>query len=260
MENKYYELETIEAYLDRKLSADDIVAFEAAMASDEMLKKEVKDVSKFISGIRYTAYKRKKTAELLQAYRAELPEFKIVRDEAKIRSIFNIPYFTVSAIAASVAIFVIATVLFFNNSATPEELLAEYHTAPYPVLDANSMVNRGKTPDTQTKRQEAFVAYSSGEFDTAISLFIEVLRQEPDDEVRFYLANAYFEQKRIKEAIVHLQELSQSAGKFKTRGMWYLALCYIQENDLGKARQTVELLSKEQDSYSVRAKEMLDKM
>lgn len=257
------DLDQIEAYLNNKLSATEKAAFEEAIQNDLELAVEVKEVSQMIQGIKYTAYKRRQLTNYFESLRDQIETDSpisppVAKKQTVVRPIFSSPW-AISGIAASFAL-LFAVAVFWNQQASPEQLLAEYHKGPYPVLDANSMISRGQTSEAKTKREEAFIAYASGEYEEAIQLFITILREEQDIEVQFYLANAYFETEKTKEAIVHFQELVVNENRYKTRSMWYLILCHLKQQDMDEAKKIATQLSKEQDSYSLKAKDLLKKL
>ncbi len=159
-------------------------------------------------------------------------------------------------IVASVFLVGIASVLYLGKDQPNEKLFAEYYQ-PYPNI-ASSM--RGEL--TEGKLQDALQQYDAGDYKAALKLLQEILAAEPDNAAaNFYAAVSYLKVEGSDRAVARLQKvIALNDSKFSEPAEWYLALAYLQQNNLAQTRATVEAIIGKDHLYKEQAIKLLERL
>ena len=244
--------ELIEKYLDDSLSPAEQSAFDEAMKDpsfresllfrakllDELnaqFDQEILEQIKRSSKSKTTEYNKQNTFQYLQAFK----------------------------IAA--AILLLLTAIYFINpygKANHDKQFDQY-MIDYPV----ELVERGGTSD-DIKSQEkykatlkvALKAYSENRYEEAIESFEKI--EDPDQKLQLNLASSYLRTKSTSKAIEILRPLCSSRdAKVADNANWYLALAYVQQNDIQRAIDLLNVISKSDDSlWQSSAKSLLTEL
>lgn len=119
-------------------------------------------------------------------------------------------------------------------------------------------ITRGDA-DTSAERN-AFVAYESGDFQTAIDHFESLKTNENLGYVDFYLAQSYLSLENYDTAINLFNKVIETDTVFVQEANWYLALTYLKKDDKAAAIERLNTLVKKYDYNKNRANELLEKL
>lgn len=163
------------------------------------------------------------------------------------------PRFILLAVAAILAGIVLAVNIFLPvkkvdlygmNFSIPNENLT---TRDNSILDANL--------------QKAVQAYSNHNFQSAIPLFQKYLQSnESNSEVRFFLAISLMAEGKFEDALANLGDLSNHTGPYQNASLWYSALASIKLNEKNLAQSFLTKLVEKENSYTPKAKELLEEL
>ncbi|MEO1410310.1 MAG: tetratricopeptide repeat protein [Bacteroidota bacterium] len=139
---------------------------------------------------------------------------------------------------------------------SPQQLYADYYQT-YP-LSLSQRATEQPDPLAQIDRH-----YQNGEFDRALPLLEQSLREAPDQsQLRLALAITYLELDRPAAAETALRELlANDFDPFREQAQWYLALLYLKRGELTRVRPYLESLAAEEggDFYK-RARRLLGEL
>jgi len=146
----------------------------------------------------------------------------------------------------------------FNREANFKELYAaNYENYPNTVHP----ITRGDGNNSLERR--AFVAYESGQYKEAISLFKELAGETGTHlgYVNFYLAQCYLQTEDLDAAILILEdEINIENRKFHYESIWYLALAHIWNENPEKARGYLNVLDIQEGYKTEEARLLLKKL
>lgn len=247
--------EQIDAYLNGELQAEQLKAFEEALQSDEVLRSEVtllKNIEVVIQDKSALAFQKMVQEQGQLFLQEEVPS------TAKVRKIGTRQW----AIAATFLLLVVSGVLFWSkfsdSTISGPELFAENFT----VYRLNTEMRSGNT--TITSFEEGIAQYQSGHYSTASEIFAQLLIANPQDMVlAFCLANAYLNQ--TPPQLVAAQPLferiiSDGESIYVPRAQWYLALLFLQKEEIEKAKELLLQVATSGDSYADQANDILSKL
>lgn len=141
------------------------------------------------------------------------------------------------AIAASIAIlfgwFGYNTFFSTNYSSLYEDNFTEYPNTVYTIT---------RSDDANSIEREAFVAYETKNYQTAIEKFEALSADKTKDYLNFYKAQAYLGMDNIQEAKGLFQQVVAKNESFVAEATWYLALIAIKEKDKSLAVSYLEHL------------------
>jgi len=166
------------------------------------------------------------------------------------------PNLRLAYVVASVFVVGFVSVLYLGKDQPNEKLFAEYYQ-PYPNI-ASSV--RGEL--TEGKLQDALQQYDAGNFKAALKLLQEILVTEPDNAAaNFYAGVSYLKVEDSERAVAGLQKvIALGDAKFSEPAAWYLALAFLQQNDLAKTRAALETITGKDHLYKEQAVNLLDRL
>ncbi|MHC1708731.1 MAG: tetratricopeptide repeat protein [Bacteroidales bacterium] len=237
-------MDMLENYLDGKLTADEMKAFEAIMSKDEVLYREYKlhqDMSKALLNDKADDF-RKLLDNAHQRY------------EKKDRR----PLWYKMAAAVIVFLAVGGIVLLLTNRSSPTRDLADKYYQTYQPLNGV----RSDNPDQDKILSAAFQAYDNGDFHSSARDFEALLQLNPaNNQVRFYLAVTYMEDNKGTKAIRLLQEIIDSRDVYYlSQSEWYLGICYLWLGRKDEAMLPFERLAKKKGYYQQQALKVLEEI
>ncbi|GAB4497752.1 MAG: hypothetical protein OHK0019_31930 [Saprospiraceae bacterium] len=113
---------------------------------------------------------------------------------------------------------------------------------------------------TLTDYQAGMAAYDAKRYDEATRLLDAYVSQNPDNAARVYLGVARLMLGQSKEAIPPLADAAQSPEPpIQETALWYLALAYLQNNNVRAAVQALEAIPTD-GIYGTQARELLEKI
>lgn len=234
-------MEMLEKYLDGQLTAEEMRIFEAGMARDEMLSKE------------YQIHQDMSRALLND----KAGEFRSMLDTAhqRYQKRDRRPLFY--KMAAAIAIFLTVgglLLLLTNHSSSSRDIADKYYKAYQPL---NTV--RSDDPNQGKLVSYAFNSYEKGDYLTAARHFETLLKLNPENnQVRFYLAVSYMENKQQSSAIRLFQEIIDNRDVYyRYQSEWYLGICYLWLGRKDEAILPFERLAKKKGYYQEQARKMI---
>ncbi|MFN3841266.1 MAG: tetratricopeptide repeat protein [Cyclobacteriaceae bacterium] len=248
MNPNLHDSDLIQRYLDRSLTDSEKTNLEERLKKEPVLKTMYLEHQQLIKGIRYSYLQTR--LQQLRALESTLPQL-----QKKGKQVWLVAHWRqAAAIAATVAFFTIGYVL-WNKPAAPQELYAENFKVYPNVFEP---ITRGETQ--QSKRTEAFTAYESGNYETAATLFTQLLAEKEEAGMLMLLGNCYLVLGNIAEARNQFIKLINDFDDLDNQAKWYLGLSYLKEGDVKTAQLIFQELSNSEYSYAARAKKMLNKL
>jgi len=143
------------------------------------------------------------------------------------------------------------SIFFIFRPSKNERLYSEY----FKVYDSGYTV-RGIDMSVKDKFHIAMDAYDNNDFVNSSILLKEVCKSEPDNiEALFYKGISEMKNKSFDDAILSLNTVVEdSTTLFRESAVWYLALCYLEKNDLLNTKITLhKIIDAPNDSYKKQA-------
>ncbi len=246
--------ELIEKYLADAMSAEERRNFEEEMKSNPALQEEVslhQEVADVLKGDSVHEL-RMTLKEIDQSY--DLP--KDAPPTAKVR---QLPFRRLAAIAAVIAVLISAALFLMPaNSLSSGELFAQ-HYEPYDMV-LNQRSVEGDLSLSQNINA-AVNAYESQDFEQAAILFKKLSETQNEAEVyRLYHAISLLSSGNGEEATRALEAFNTTASPlYIEQGRWYLALAYLQNDHVEKAKSTFQAIKEGGFRYK-EAKEILNNL
>lgn len=216
------EFERVEAYILGTLSSDQKDDFEEQLAQDEKLATHTEEIASMIR------------ASQASALRLKLDDFHEEMDKnatpiTSIRRKGNI--WKYAGIAAAIILFLLGSYYITSTNPENQDLFAQYYEA-----DPGLITRMSEEGNYNFNR--AMVDYKSGNYVAAIEVWESMKKINPtNDSINYFLGSAYLAKKSPSEAISYFkQNLEQDNSTFREDCIWYLALAYININDIEQAK------------------------
>ncbi len=253
----------IEKYLDGTLKGDKLRDFEEQLKSNDELRKRVilhKEVNESIEIEDVTNF-REKLKHIYSIFRkwenAENDDSPVVELQNN-KTGFFIKHRTL--IAASIAFLIVAGALVIyiikTGISNGDELFSMYYQTYKPDIHIRSDV------DKISELAKAILIYDQNDYKAAF----EKLNAIIEDDHENYLAKYYFgmtciEMDKYDLAIQHFQDIMETwQSPFIYHTEWYLALCYIKQDDREKAVILLNKIKRTNNYYKDKAEELLKKL
>ncbi len=229
----------IQDYLQGKLSADARLSFEKQMESDVSFASEVREIQNLKLAI--------ETSE-----REDLKNRLQQLERSKTRK----AWFGKLAMAASVVVIIGLGSLLFLGRSTGKTLYADNFEV-YP----NVMAPITRSSEPTMKEDYYFVAYEKGEYAEAIVGFKQLLEEDDNQDVRFYLGMALLNNGDKDKALNELQKIDKEKTDFHPQNLWYQALIHLEKENYIEARELLQKLIENETNYKKKeAKEIFNKL
>ena len=206
---------------------------------------EIKELDLLKDGIRMSALREK--VEMLK----ELEESIGIKSTEQTGRVINLNQ--VMAIAASLTLFIVAGLWFFNNSnPSTDELYSSYYSKVPGISESMR-----STDDEQSIFDLAIGAYNASEYESALAQFESI----DNHKALFYQGIIRMELGEYEDAIETLlayNEIAKSEESFPVR--YYLALCYLKIGEVSTSKSYLQGVNESNSEYYQRAQELLDKL
>ena len=158
------------------------------------------------------------------------------------------------SIAASIALLVGLGWLGYNLMSGPNYTklyAANFEAYPNTVYT----ITRGE--GEETKEREAFVAYESGDYETALRNFAQIPSLDKKEYLDFYRAHSRMNLDELEDAKKDFQKVIAADKSFVGESYWYLALIYLKEKDKGNAVSSLQILASKYEYNKIKAEALL---
>jgi len=264
----------IDRFLLNQMNSDEKKNFESHMDNNPGLKKTVDAQKLIVEEIKeresfMAILEEAENSAKLESNKSasSIKEEKISNNKHKT---FQLNYKWTLSIAA--AIIGIAFIIWQPHKSSNQDIFNTY-TLAYAssnILESdNTIKTRGGNiffenlnPTDNSKISEALNLYYNKEYGAAKAIFEQVLvPKEKNNELVLYMAICQLFSSDINNAINNLTYLSSLKNYvFKDQVNYYLALAYIKNNQISKARTVLSNIQKSDSEYATTAAEMLNKM
>lgn len=212
--------------------------FEAYKNNDDLSPEELDDLTKSLIQAKFDREKRANWAKQLEEKHSVRPFPSIVPQKKQRR--WQSP---IIAIAASLALLLVALVIWQPFQSQTDQLVASYTTEnPFP----NNLVRKGNSKAIPDLRLEAAETYVEGDYSSAASLYEQLRTSDKstvEDALFLGLCQLYTQQ---YEAAVATFETAKPQSvvedQFQQEINWFLALAYIQQDNISDARTQLEYI------------------
>jgi tetratricopeptide (TPR) repeat protein len=264
MNKRNLHIDLIEKYLDDNLEGDELTLFDETLERDEEFVREINDMELLIAGIRNSA-KSTTIEEKLARFDANIKIMEDNEEPTIHNSILNFERIKKYswAIAASITLALVVSISLINIEQTPShrKIYAEYYQ-PFENF------GKKRAPENLTKDywKEALHNYDEGKYQQALDCFDKIIVTDYKNLVndpryslyKLYKGNTLMKLDRHQEAATLFEGIIQDDAGMTMQAKWYLAMCYLYENDSENLISTLEEIARvEESSYSAKAKEVL---
>jgi tetratricopeptide (TPR) repeat protein len=234
-------LETIEHYLNKNLSTQELKDFNKLLDTDEDLKSKVEDVRTILFGIEAQSLK-----EELDSFHKEVAKGKTTKKS----TLQKIRFLSYSRIAVAAAIAIALGSIWFFGTPQNDKLYAKYFKPDPGLPTTMSSTNNFEFYDGMVK-------YKHGDYAIAINKWKTLVEKKPkNDTLNYFLGVAYLANKKEAEAIPYLEYAAEAEDNFTFLNdtYFYLGLAYLKQGDIDLARKNLSMSKLE------KAKEILLKL
>ena len=230
--------ELIQAYWRNKLDKAEKAEFDRLFKTDSEFRKEVEfhqDMSNAFSAMEREHLKNK-----LQEFESEL---KAPKQKS----------YALWLAAASVVLIVgVSLMTFFNTTADPGQLYADYFK---PYENVVVPITRGESIESMKK--EVFIAYEKEAYQKAATGFRQLYENTQEPYYLLYQANALMGADQVEKAVPVLREHMGHEDRFLEKSRWYLALAYLKIKETEKAKAVLRQIQQNHSYNSAEATRIL---
>jgi tetratricopeptide (TPR) repeat protein len=256
------ELEMIMRYLDGEVIGEDKLLFEYELSINSTLREKfrlVKDVDKVLADEELFSFvgKLNKAHMLHNALESDdsTLDVQLPRESSKVVFLKSWKFMAAASVTLLFAISSISY-LYLSNSPT-DSLFNEY----YQHYDA-AMVTRSISPAESGDLVMAIQDYDKSNYKAAIVKFEKIIQADATNTAaRFFVGVSYIEVKNYTKAIENLQYvINKNDTAFVEHAQWYLALCFVKNNQKGDALPLLNKIASSSNYYKPQAMDILKKL
>jgi len=245
-------IEEIEGYIYNELSDEQIMSFEAELASNKDLLDEINLIRSIDLAINENDVMQLR--ESIQNIAGQIASEK--QTERSFAGHFKARKIIYAAVAASLIIMLSISGL-LSRQASQDELYQKFYTT-YQTTGIN------RSPDLTTDKTlpEALQRFDNKDYTTAINLLKEVIgRDQKNMAANFYAGVSLQETGKYESAIDQYQTVMiDKDNLFVEQANWYIGLCYLQTNENKKAYNQFKKIAENQGYNQLKAQAILRKM
>ncbi len=159
--------------------------------------------------------------------------------------------------AAAASIIIIIGLVSYLGLFSNDYYTGDYAFSKYYEPFGASMTVRGEGRSSQLETAIAY--YQEGKLSESLQIF-EKLKSDNIELASFFSGLCYLELGMIDKAADELISVKKEAVFYAEHIEWYLALCYLKQEQLLKAKTLLSEVAESNNQYSENAKAILDKM
>jgi tetratricopeptide (TPR) repeat protein len=238
------DIELIEKYLDQVLTDEEKILFDNLMISSKEFVSQLELAKSTVSALR-EKHNTKIKDDLKTIYQATKSE-KPHKTDKKF-------YW----MAAAILILTLSPALYWYF--VPNTSNQELYMAHYEVYPASPNV-RGE--GSTTTLASAMEYYRNADYKRALDLFMEYHEANTQfDQILLYIGNCYLNLDETNKAIVYFKKGQKSDDAIiKKTSSWYLALCYLNTEQLDKCQDLLNMIIYENELYAKEAKVLINEI
>jgi tetratricopeptide (TPR) repeat protein len=264
MKTNKQNIDLIEKYLDDKLDPQELDLFNRKLREDPEFHRLYFDMDRLVEGIRLSARTttlEEKLANLEGALPFQKSDGK--KNDTPVISLRERMMQYKGAIAAAITLLFVAafalTTLDFGTD--PGKLYAKYQEP----FDNYSGQKRSVSVEEVELSEMAFQFYDQGDYQQALDIFIQLENQaeadvDPSVSRWLYMGNAYMELGNMDSAISMFRNVIDRNSGLVVQAKWYMALCYLKQENLEIARTMFTELAEQGKYKSAESARILDKI
>src|SRR5258706_6334650 len=259
MKDQINDIRLIEKFLEGRMTTEEKKDCENKLAKDQVHNDMMNDLNLLVDGIKMTASQSSKEEKLDRLkFFTEINEIekhagKESAMQAKVVPMYRQPW--VLSVAASLLLLVALT-YYVTREQTP--LNEKLYTAYFEPFDSpGSGLTRGNSE--VTLKTKAYEAYDNGNYKVAAQLFEQIIKEKEDAIAQLCLGNSYLEQNDFAKAEKIFTDMLDKHTELITQAKWYLALTYLKENKMERAKATLWEVSKS-STYGEKAQKLLKEL
>jgi tetratricopeptide (TPR) repeat protein len=239
----------IERYISEEMKPEEKAWFEKELEGDTALRREV-------ALRRQTDEILKKDADIL-ALRNKLEV--IAADHKRKRPAAARMTFTKYAAAITLLILAGSTIWLSSAKMSNEEIFEQFYSI---VPVAGESVSRSLSISPDDAYLKAFNEYRNGDYNKAISLFLQYTSVNQDNpEIYMLLGNSYVETEQFTEAGANYRKVvDHNDNLYLEDANWMLALCYLRTGETDKARLQLSMIAESDSRHNRNAAKALRKL
>ncbi len=210
--------EKIEAYLNKRLSQEDLTAFEKEMQANPELQAEVAKHQSL-----HEVLRDKDTLEFKEKLINIHQEIKNEKNSSTKSGLSNY-----IKIAATLVVLIGLGTLLWNiigNNTQMQDLYEAYYE-PFPIED----ITRGETTN---ELQDILTLYSKGVYDEVIGKLEKLTITSNQEQLHLYLGNSYLNMDQVKKAISQFENIPKNSRLYEV-SQWYVSLGYVRLDETDK--------------------------
>jgi tetratricopeptide (TPR) repeat protein len=250
-------IELIEKFLGGAMTEEEKSRFESKRSSDKEFNAMLKDMDLLVEGIKDSASRSSKEEKLERLnFHSEImrmEEDAMAEDSTggrqRVAPLYRRPQFM--ALAAAIALLIVALPFYLQGPSNDELFLAYFE----PFDSPGSGVTR--STNEITDKAKAYDAYDNGRYEEAIALFEKMKNDDPI--MHLCLGNAQLKVGQLDKAEANFNHLLSDHQDLVTPAKWYLALTYLKQNKIERAKSNLWQITKS-STYGEKAKKLLEEL
>ncbi len=251
----------IEKYLDGTLKGEKLKAFIHQLQYDSELRELValhREVNDSIREEDVIRFRDKLEKAYLQFRRTEISSKKSIPGVQAPRMKTAL-HKHMLLVAAGLTLLIILGVLFYglrHREYTFDKLYSMYYKPYLPDIIIRS------DSDKADAMGEAILLYDRGSYSAAYNNLLGMVNEDSENYMaRFYLGLSCMEQNKFEEAIIQFNSIIKNCrSTLIYHSQWYLALCYLKNNNTREAKDLLETIISGDTYYSKKAENLLKKL
>ncbi|MBS0000610.1 MAG: tetratricopeptide repeat protein [Cyclobacteriaceae bacterium] len=258
-------IDLIEKYLDDNLDPEELKLFNQKLNRDPEFHRLYFEMDRLVEGIRISARKTTLEEKLANLERT-LPFQKSENRKSGTPVVIlmeRMMQYKVAIAAVITLLFVATFVLTTRDFGTdPGKLYAQYFE---PLENFESRTKRSIENSDAELSQRAFQYYDQGDYQNALDIFKSLQNETLDKTIDpvsrwLYMGNAYMALGDTENAIPLFQQVIEANTGFVVNAKWYLALCYLKQENLQEAKKLLTELETQGRHKHDEAVKILEKL
>lgn len=235
----------IERYLLNRMDESEKAEFEKELVNNTLLKEQLEIELEVVKQIRRRAFVDKQ----IQTAKNEMKQSKTLR--LKIYSVFSFAAMLV--------------LVFFAHGVWQGHKYDQLYTSNFAIYSNDFMIADGVyrgDASIDSLQVLSMQAYEKNDFATASTLFLQILNNSDNPEIRFYLAITQMETGQTNKALTNLQILYSQPNEYRyyEQTRWYLALVHLKLHHKTEAKKYLDELIKLEGVCWDKAKKLIRKI